>query len=110
MNSEARIYRSSTPPYYRQHGLLQTATCTAARGRFVSTDFICYCSSPSFVPLMASRPDGLALNGNAPRIFLKVTSNGLPWVSVAFSAVFGLLAFMGISSGSGKVFAWFVNM
>ncbi|RDX55228.1 amino acid permease [Lentinus brumalis] len=53
---------------------------------------------------------GLALNGNAPRIFLKVTSNGLPWVSVAFSAVFGLLAFMGISSGSGKVFAWFVNM
>ncbi|RPD59742.1 hypothetical protein L227DRAFT_575736 [Lentinus tigrinus ALCF2SS1-6] len=53
---------------------------------------------------------GLALNGKAPSIFLKVTSHGLPWVSVAFSAIFGLLAFMGISSGSGKVFGWFVNM
>ncbi|KAI0708942.1 amino acid permease [Cerioporus squamosus] len=53
---------------------------------------------------------GLALNGNAPRIFLKVTSHGLPWVSVTFSAIFGLLAFMGISSGSGRVFGWFVNM
>ncbi|KAI0745637.1 amino acid permease [Earliella scabrosa] len=52
----------------------------------------------------------LALNGNAPRIFLKVTRHGLPWVSVSMCACFAFLAFMGISSGSGRVFGWFVNM
>ncbi|TBU25171.1 amino acid permease [Dichomitus squalens] len=53
---------------------------------------------------------GLALNGNAPKIFLKVTHYGLPWVALCTSASFALLAYMGIQSGSGKVFGWFANM
>ncbi len=53
--------------------------------------------------------DGLALAGNAPKIFTKVTRNGLPLVSLLFCAAFSALAYMGISSGSGKVFNWFVN-
>ncbi|RDX55928.1 amino acid permease [Lentinus brumalis] len=53
---------------------------------------------------------GLALAGNAPKIFTKVTRNGLPLVSLLFCAAFSALAYMGISSGSGKVFNWFVNM
>ncbi|RPD78096.1 amino acid permease [Lentinus tigrinus ALCF2SS1-7] len=53
---------------------------------------------------------GLALNGKAPSIFLKLTPHGLPWVSVATCSCFAFLAFMGVSSGSGKVFGWFANM
>ena len=53
--------------------------------------------------------DGLALAGNAPKIFTKVTKNGLPIVSLIFCALFSTLAYMGISSGSGRVFNWFVN-
>ncbi|KAI0724489.1 amino acid permease [Cerioporus squamosus] len=53
---------------------------------------------------------GLALAGNAPKIFTKVTNRGLPIVSLFFCALFSTLAYMGISSGSGKVFNWFVNM
>ena len=53
--------------------------------------------------------DGLALAGNAPKIFTKVTRRGLPLVSLIFCALFSCLAYMGISSGSGKVFNWFVN-
>ncbi|KAI0779577.1 amino acid permease [Fomes fomentarius] len=52
----------------------------------------------------------LALNGNAPKVFLKLTPNGLPWVSVGTCACFAFLAFMGTASGSGRVFGWFVNM
>ncbi|KAI0358696.1 amino acid permease [Trametes cingulata] len=47
---------------------------------------------------------GLALNGHAPRVFLKVTRHGLPWVSVAACGSIGLLSYMGLSSGSGRVF------
>ena len=54
--------------------------------------------------------DGLATAGNAPRIFLKTTKNGLPWVAISFSAAFSLLAYMAVSSGAGKVFNWFANM
>ncbi|KAJ7667693.1 amino acid permease [Mycena polygramma] len=53
---------------------------------------------------------GLAAAGNAPRIFLKTLPNGLPVVSIAFCSLFACLAFMGVTSGSGKVFGWFANM
>ncbi|CDO76055.1 hypothetical protein BN946_scf184696.g7 [Trametes cinnabarina] len=53
---------------------------------------------------------GLALNGNAPKVFLKLTRHGLPWVAVAACASVGLLAYMGLHSGSGRVFGWFANM
>jgi amino acid transporter len=54
--------------------------------------------------------DGLAVAGNAPRIFKKTNRNGLPYPAIIFCAVFALLAYMGINSGSGKVFQWFSNM
>jgi amino acid permease len=66
-------------------------------------------------------PDGLAAANNAPRIFLRTSKNGLPYVSIIFCSMFSLLAvsvfslethgirfdlvlgqYMGISSGSGK--------
>ncbi|KAI0633510.1 amino acid permease [Trametes polyzona] len=53
---------------------------------------------------------GLALNGNAPKVFLKTTRHGLPWVAVAACASVGLLAYMGLSSGSGRVFNWLSSM
>ncbi|KAJ7507445.1 amino acid permease [Mycena galericulata] len=53
---------------------------------------------------------GLAAAGNAPRIFLKTLSNGLPIGSLVFCSLFSTLAFMGVKSGSGKVFTWFANM
>jgi len=53
---------------------------------------------------------GLALNGQAPQIFARTSRSGLPWVSVTFCSLFSLIAYMGISSGPGKVFGWFQNM
>jgi amino acid transporter len=41
---------------------------------------------------------------------MKTSKNGLPYVSILFCALFGLLAYMGTKSGSGKVFTWFANM
>lgn len=54
--------------------------------------------------------DGLAASGNAPKIFLKASRNGLPYVSVIFNSLFALLGFMGTQAGSGRVFGWFANM
>ncbi|TCD69700.1 hypothetical protein EIP91_006467 [Steccherinum ochraceum] len=53
---------------------------------------------------------GLAMVGNAPKIFTRTSKRGLPWVSVTFCACFSFLAFMGVKDGSGKVFTWFQNM
>ncbi|KAG5648120.1 hypothetical protein DXG03_006074 [Asterophora parasitica] len=53
---------------------------------------------------------GLALAGNAPRIFLKTSKNGLPYASIIFSSSFSFLAYMSVNSGAGKVFNWFSNM
>jgi amino acid transporter len=53
---------------------------------------------------------GLAMVGNAPTIFMKTSRKGLPYVSIIFCALFACLAFMGIGTGSGKVFGWFANM
>lgn len=53
--------------------------------------------------------DGLAMVGNAPKVFSLTTKNGLPYVSLGTCAAFALLAYMGINSGSGTVFGWFSN-
>lgn len=60
--------------------------------------------------LIAAHADGLASAGNASKIFLKTTKKGLPWVSVVFNTCFAFLAYMGVGSGSGRVFGWFANM
>ncbi|QRW09028.1 amino acid permease [Ceratobasidium sp. AG-Ba] len=53
---------------------------------------------------------GLSLAGNAPKIFGKVSKNGLPYISVIFCSLFSALAYMGVSSGAGRVFGWLTNM
>ncbi|TFY78492.1 hypothetical protein EWM64_g5521 [Hericium alpestre] len=53
---------------------------------------------------------GLAVSGNAPKIFAKATRNGLPIYALFVSTAFSFLAYMGVKSGSGKVFGWFANM
>jgi len=53
---------------------------------------------------------GLALRGQAPKIFARCTDSGLPFIAVAFSSIFALLALMNIKSGGATVFNWFVNL
>ncbi|KIY47657.1 hypothetical protein FISHEDRAFT_44970 [Fistulina hepatica ATCC 64428] len=53
---------------------------------------------------------GLAVAGNAPKIFLRTMKNGLPIVSLTFCSYFALLSYMSVSTSAGKVFTWFSNM
>ncbi|RCK58981.1 Dicarboxylic amino acid permease [Candida viswanathii] len=53
---------------------------------------------------------GLATNGQAPKIFLKVNRFGLPWVGVIFGCAFLPLAYMSVSETSAEVFSWFQNI
>ncbi|KAF9218914.1 hypothetical protein BS17DRAFT_790496 [Gyrodon lividus] len=53
---------------------------------------------------------GLAASGSAPKIFLRTSRSGLPYVSVAVCASFSLLAYMAVGSSSGMVFTWFSSM
>ncbi|KAF8640867.1 hypothetical protein AX17_000515 [Amanita inopinata Kibby_2008] len=53
---------------------------------------------------------GLAASGNAPKIFMKTSKAGLPYVSIIFNSLFALLGYMGAGNGAGKVFGWFANM
>ncbi|KAL8290295.1 hypothetical protein RQP46_003234 [Phenoliferia psychrophenolica] len=58
---------------------------------------------------------GLAVNGNAPRIFARVNSWGLPYMAVAVGTAFSLLSFMSAAGSGGyptpgDVFGFFANM
>ncbi|KAI0935319.1 hypothetical protein AcV7_003793 [Taiwanofungus camphoratus] len=52
--------------------------------------------------------DGLAIGGNAPSVFKKLSRHGLPWPALVCSALFSLLSYMDVKSGSGRVFGWYV--
>ncbi|CAE6459590.1 unnamed protein product [Rhizoctonia solani] len=53
---------------------------------------------------------GLAVRGQAPRIFTRCTKGGLPIVSVGFCSLFSLLAFMNVNTDGATVFNWLVNL
>lgn len=53
---------------------------------------------------------GIALQGKAPRIFAKTDRRGVPYVALALSSCFCLLAYMNVSSDSKIVFGYFYNL
>lgn len=59
-----------------------------------------YCSSRSL--------HGLAVDGHAPKIFLRRNRNGVPVVAVLAVLVCGLLAFMQVNHGANIVLNWCV--
>ncbi|CAK7896037.1 probable lysine/arginine permease Can2p [[Candida] anglica] len=53
---------------------------------------------------------GLACNNQAPKIFTKVNRMGIPYYAVGASSLFGLLAYLNVSSASSNVFTWLSNI
>lgn len=53
---------------------------------------------------------GMALNGEAPKIFGKTNRNGVPWVAVLATWTIGLLAYLNVSNTGAQVFTWFSNI
>lgn len=52
----------------------------------------------------------IAHRGNAPKFLLAVNRFGVPYYCVCISALFGLLAYLNVSQGSGNVFSWLMNI
>ncbi|CAL9734815.1 dicarboxylic amino acid permease [Monosporozyma servazzii] len=52
----------------------------------------------------------LAIDNKAPKIFATTNRWGIPYYSLGVSVLFCLLAYMSVSSGSAKVFNYFVNV
>ncbi|CAI7622231.1 unnamed protein product [Penicillium discolor] len=53
---------------------------------------------------------GLAHEGFAPRFFLRTTKHGVPYGSVGFTALFGLLGFLNVSNAGATVFNWLMQI
>lgn len=53
---------------------------------------------------------GMALNGDAPKIFGKTSRTGVPYVAVLATWTIGLLAFLNVSNTGAQVFIWFSNI
>lgn len=53
---------------------------------------------------------GLALTGQAPKIFGRTNNRGVPWVAVLMTWAPGLLAYLNVSNSGAQVFNWFVNI
>ncbi|KAF2718647.1 amino acid permease-like protein [Polychaeton citri CBS 116435] len=52
----------------------------------------------------------LALKGQAPKVLLRTTPWGVPYVCVMVQSAFMFLAFMSLSDGALTVFYWFVDL
>lgn len=52
---------------------------------------------------------GLAVDGKAPRIFLRCNRMGVPYVALGFSSLFTALAFLNLSSGGGQTFTYLTS-
>ncbi|WWD19444.1 hypothetical protein CI109_103904 [Kwoniella shandongensis] len=53
---------------------------------------------------------GIALKGQAPKIFLRTNRWGTPYVCVAIYIAFSFLAFMSLSNGALTVFYWLLDL
>ncbi|KAH9940775.1 general amino acid permease 1 [Epithele typhae] len=53
---------------------------------------------------------GLALRGQAPKVFTYCTKGGLPLFAVLAASVFAFLSFLNVQSSAEQVFNWFVNL
>ena len=53
---------------------------------------------------------GLALKKQAPKVFLRTTSWGIPYMCVLAQTAFMFLSFMTLSNGALNVFWWFVDL
>ena len=49
---------------------------------------------------------GLATSGHAPKVFLKMTKNGVPIYSLIVSIAFGCLSYLKLGSGTAQVLTW----
>ncbi|KAF9445904.1 hypothetical protein P691DRAFT_777232, partial [Macrolepiota fuliginosa MF-IS2] len=68
-------------------------------------------SSGNSCTFLASRTlHGLALDGHAPRIFLKLNRFKIPYIAVSFSSMWGAIAFLSINKGSYQAFMWLVAL
>ncbi|KAH9892089.1 amino acid permease-domain-containing protein [Xylariomycetidae sp. FL2044] len=52
----------------------------------------------------------MACEGNAPRIFARTNRWGVPVNAVLGSAVFALLSYLNVGSGTSAVFNWFISL
>ncbi|KAH7922656.1 general APC amino acid permease [Leucogyrophana mollusca] len=80
-------------------GIINAGIMTSA---FSASNSFLFCSSRVLY--------GLALRGQAPRIFSRCTKKGLPLIAVLFSAAFSFLSLMSVSSGAETIFSWFVSL
>jgi amino acid transporter len=53
---------------------------------------------------------GLALRGQAPRIFARTTKKGLPIIALVFATVFIALSYMALAEGAETVLNWLSNL
>lgn len=52
----------------------------------------------------------LAEEGQAPAFVTRTNKQGIPYIAVAITSAFGLLAFLNLSANGGNVFNWFLNI
>lgn len=84
------------------HGLDSVINAAIITSAWSAGNSLLYMSSRSLY--------SMSLVGNAPRLFQRCNRWGVPYITVGVSALFGLLAYMNISSNGGTVFNWLVSV
>ncbi|KAL7410959.1 amino acid permease/ SLC12A domain-containing protein [Mrakia frigida] len=53
---------------------------------------------------------GLAVAGQAPKVFRTLNRNGVPYIAVIFALCFGCLSYLQVSAGTFRVIGWWVSI
>ncbi len=53
---------------------------------------------------------GMAREGHAPKIFLRTSRMGIPYVAVLFISLFIALGYMSLSTGASVAFGWLQDL
>lgn len=53
---------------------------------------------------------GLAKNGHAPKVFLRINRFGIPWTAATLFTVFMALGYLATSNGAAQVFTWLQDL
>ncbi|CAH0045893.1 unnamed protein product [Clonostachys solani] len=78
----------------------------------INAGIICsaWSSGNSYLFMSSRSLYSLSVSGNAPAVFQRCTKYGIPIYAIAASSLFGLLAYLNVSSSSSLVFNWFINL
>lgn len=69
-----------------------------------------FSTTNSFVFTASRGLFSMAQDGRAPKVFMRVNKQGVPWVAVGVTLLISCISYLQVSAGAVKVLNWWINL